>query len=530
MTKRPLAGSERAVLPGARCLGPCDPAERVQVSVILRRQAEDEFRRIIQQIEQGTRSDPPLARDQFAARFGASAQDLAAVRDFAQQHGLQTVREDAARRCVVLSGRVAQFNAAFEVDLKQYAHPRGTYRGREGAIAIPAALQGIVTAVLGLDNRPQARTHFRFRPPIRAAASGATSYLPTRVATLYRFPDGTGAGQCIAMIELGGGYNTSDLHTYFSSLGVAPPEVVAIPVDGGQNQPGGDPGGADGEVMLDIEVAGAIAPDAKIAVYFAGNTDTGFVDAVSRAVHDQVNRPTVISISWGAPESSWTRQSIQAFDAVLQEAAALGVTVCVACGDSGSTDGVGDRTNHVDFPASSPHALACGGTRLAAVGNVIESEVVWNDGLQGGASGGGISTVFPLPVWQQGLKAYSTAGQPIALGRRGVPDVAGNADPATGYSVLIDGTATVMGGTSAVAPLWAGLIARINEGRAAGGAAAGQAAEAAPVGFINPKLYGLPSACNDVTQGNNGAYAATAGWDACTGLGSPNGQKIAAAL
>ena len=519
MTRHSLAGSERAILPGASCVGRANPNERVQISVIVRRQSQDQFTQLVRQFEQGTPSAAPLAREEFEKRFGASAQDITAVREFARQHGLQTVSDDPARRCVILSGTVEQLNAAFEVDLLQYAHPRGKYRGREGVITVPTALANIVTAVLGLDNRPQAHTQFRFRPPIRAAQAGTISYVPTNLATIYRFPDGTGAGQCVGVIELGGGYNTSDLQTYFSGLGLAPPTVVAVPVDGGHNRPTGDANGPDGEVTLDIEVAGSIAPAAKIAVYFAGNTDTGFVDAVSSAVHDQVNRPSVVSISWGASESTWTQQAMQAFNEVLQEAATLGVTVCVACGDSGSTDGVSGRSNHVDFPASSPYALACGGTSLHTSGTTIKSEVVWNDGLQGGATGGGVSTVFALPTWQQGLKTLSTEGQQSALAKRGVPDVAGDADPETGYTVLIDGTATVVGGTSAVAPLWAGLIARINSARST------------PVGFINPKLYtSAPAPCNDITQGNNGAYSAAPGWDACTGLGSPDGQKIAAAI
>lgn len=288
-------------------------------------------------------------------------------------------------------------------------------------------------------------------------------------------------------------------------------------MDQGSNQPSGDPNGPDGEVTLDIEIVGSIAPGATLAVYFTQNSDAGFIDAVSRAVHDTTNKPSVISISWGGPESSWTSQSLNAFNSVLQTAAALGVTVCVAAGDSGSSDGSGSG-NQVDFPASSPYVLACGGTNLTASGTSISHEVVWNDGAQGGATGGGVSQAFPVPAWQSGLSATSTKGGAAALSGRGVPDVAGDASPLTGYSVLIDGEQTVVGGTSAVAPLWAALIARIN-------AASGQ-----PAGFINPKLYKAPGVCNDITQGNNGSFAAALGWDACTGLGSPNGQKVAAAL
>jgi kumamolisin len=270
--------------------------------------------------------------------------------------------------------------------------------------------------------------------------------------------------------------------------------------------------------MLDIEVVGSIAPGAKIAVYFAPNTDAGFLDAITTAIHDTTNNPSVISISWGGPESTWTSQSMTAMDEAFQAAANLGITVCVASGDSGSSDGVSDGADHVDFPASSPFALACGGTSLTASQSGIASETVWNDGSSGGASGGGVSSFFALPSWQQGLSALKTGGTRVALTMRGVPDVCGDADPDTGYDVRVDGSDTVIGGTSAVAPLWAALIARINS------------ATGKPAGYINPQLYQNPGDLRDITQGNNGDFAAQPGWDACTGLGSPNGGPLAGLL
>jgi kumamolisin len=257
-------------------------------------------------------------------------------------------------------------------------------------------------------------------------------------------------------------------------------------------------------------VAGSIANGARLAVYFAPNTDQGFIDAITTAVHDTANKPSVLSISWGGPESSWAQASVTALDDACQSAAALGVTITVASGDNGSSDGVTDGQNHVDFPASSPHVLACGGTELIGSGTTIESETVWNDGTQGGASGGGFSTLFPLPAWQ------SSAG--ISGSGRGVPDVAGDAAPESGYNILVDGEQEVVGGTSAVAPLWAALIAMINQ------------MKGAPVGFVNAALYADAQDFHDITQGNNGSYSAAPGWDACTGLGSPDGQEIAGAL
>jgi kumamolisin len=517
ISRQPLPGSERTVEQGSKVVGQCDPAERIEVFVMLRRQQQVQFDALMSRIEAGDPSVKPLSREALAKDYGAAPGDIAKVKAFAAAHGLTVVREDPAARSVSLSGTIAQFQTAFGVKLEHYQHhTAGQFRGRTGTISVPDDLHGIVQAVLGLDNRPQARPHFRIRPPFHPAKAHQASFTPPQLASLYQFPQGDGSGECVGIIELGGGYNTSDFKTYFASLGVASPTVKSVDVDQGSNQPSGDPNGPDGEVTLDIEIVGAIAPGATIAVYFTQNSDAGFIDAVSRAVHDTSNNPSVVSISWGGPESSWTSQSLQAFNSVLQSAAALGVTVCVASGDSGSSDGSG--TAAVDFPASSPYVLACGGTSLTASGTSISREVAWNDGAQGGASGGGVSRAFPVPVWQQGLSATSSSGARTALSGRGVPDVAGDASPVTGYNVLIDGTQTVVGGTSAVAPLWAALIARIN------------AAKGQPSGFVNPKLYKAPGVCNDITQGNNGSFAASPGWDACTGLGSPDGQKVAAAL
>jgi kumamolisin len=528
----PIRGSERTALKGARKVGPADPKERILVTVLVRRRPS--LKSLSSAVEEISVLRPQerkhLTHEEFAATHGADPAELEKVEVFAHQHGLDVVEVSPAQRRLVLSGTVAAFNKAFGVSLSRYKHPRGTYRGRTGPVRVPEDLAPIIEGVFGLDNRPQAKPHIRVyrkkKGAVRPRTAGV-SYTPPQIAELYDFPPGTnGQGQCTAIIELGGGYSSSDLTTYFQSLGIPMPVVMAMSVDGGHNQPTGDPNGPDGEVMLDIEVAGAVAPGAKIVVYFAPNTDAGFLDAVNTAIHDTLNQPSAVSISWGGAESGWTNQAMQAMNDAFQDAAALGVTICCASGDSGSTDGVDDGLLHVDFPASSPYALGCGGTRLEGSGSTITNEVVWNEGVSGGATGGGISDVFDLPNWQVNANIPPSANPGGRIGR-GVPDVAGDADPFTGYQVLVDGNQFTIGGTSAVAPLWAGLIALVNQ-------KLGHS-----VGYLNPGIYALPSSSgafhdiitgnNDIT-GNNGPYPARPGWDACTGWGSPDGVKLLSAL
>jgi len=454
-----------------------------------------------------------------AAAAAADPNDLDVVEQFAHHAHLTVVDSNPRKRRVTLTGSATNISKAFGAKLTRYKSKQTgtTFRCRTGMLTVPEELNALVVAVLGLDNRPVAKPHFRKKK----AAQVTTSFTPLEVATLYNFPkDVFGAGQTIAIVELGGGYQTADLTAYFGGLKVPVPKVTAVSVDGGKNTPGSD---ADGEVMLDIEIAGAIAYQANIAVYFAPNTDQGFVDAITDAVHDTVRKPSVISISWGAPEDSWTEQARTAMNAALEDAAALGIPVTVASGDNGSTDGETDGNLHVDFPSSSPYALACGGTTLYGSGSKISSEIVWNETAnKNGATGGGVSGAFALPTYQKSANVPSEP-QTKFVGR-GVPDVSGDADPGTGYKVRVNGKDQVYGGTSAVAPLWAALIALLNQKLGK------------PVGFLNPKLYALqPATFRDITSGNNddgnhGNYNARAGWDPCTGLGSPNGTALLSAL
>jgi kumamolisin len=506
----PLPNSDHPAPRNCRHIGKTSAKQQITVTVVLKR---------AQPLALASLKGRQLSREEYLNTHAAPAQAMDQVRTLAARHGLTLVHEDRAARRVWLRGTARQLEQTFGIDLQDYEHtappPAGRYfHAFTGKLSVPEPESAVIETVLGLDTRPIARPHIRWLSQIANPKAVQASFTPPQVAKAYDYPSSAnGQGQCIALIELGGGYESSDIETYFGQLGITLPTVVAVPVDGGTNSPG-DPNGADGEVALDIQVAGSIAPGARIAVYFAPNTNQGFQDAISAAIHDTTNKPSVISISWGGPESSWDTASLTSFDNTIQSAAALGVTITVASGDSGSTDGVSDGANHVDFPSSSPHVLGCGGTDLTVSNGVRSTETAWNDLSQGGgATGGGVSSYFALPSWQSGANVPAPAN---GTGGRGVPDVAGDAAPATGYQILVDGQAAVVGGTSAVAPLWAALIALVNQqtGRNAG--------------FLNPTLYsGGEANFNDITSGSNGSYKAAAGWDPCTGLGSPDGQKIA---
>ncbi len=485
-TRVPLPGSARSAARDATDSRPLDPSVAIEATVVLRRRPD--------------------------GKLGADPDDLETVRAALQDAGLEIISADAPSRRVRVRGPASAVAATFGTDLETVTSrgPDGrpaTHRHRTGELHVSEQLRERVLAVLGIDDRPQARAQFR----IAAAADVSVSYTPLQLADSYAFPTDTdGTGQGVAIIELGGGFAQSDLDSYFQSLGIDPPEVSAVGVDGAGNVAGKDPQGADGEVLLDIEIIGALAPGSAITVYFAPNTDAGFLDAVSEAVH-ATPTPAAISISWGGSEDDWTAQARTAMDSVFADAGQLGIVVTCAAGDGGSSDGATDGADHCDFPAASPNVLGCGGTSLTA-----DAETVWNNGADNGATGGGVSDAFDRPARQNDVGVPGTG--------RGVPDVAGNADPQTGYQVLVDGQPVVIGGTSAVAPLWAGLIARLAQSR--GGLLhgfldtvyAGAAAGVSPAGF------------RDITAGDNGGFAAGPGWDACTGLGSPDGTALLARL
>jgi kumamolisin len=348
--------------------------------------------------------------------------------------------------------------------------------------------------------RPRVKPYFKRRrgkPEVRDTAGAGPWNVPD-LCNAYSWPTGLAGGGVIAIVELGGGWVQSDMDQFFQSISQPVPGITDASVDGTQNSPDPGPNSADGEVALDIQVASAAyyvatGNPATIRVYWAQD----IAAAVRAATADGCD---VCSISWGADEANWGVQAGQDMEQAAADATAAGMVVFAASGDNDSSDG-GPTPANVDLPSSCPHVIGCGGTSKTAT-----TETVWNNtpgNPSGEGTGGGYSTLFtPLPDWQ--------IGAPNGPGRM-VPDVAADADPNTGYNIVLHGAQVVIGGTSAVAPLYAGLFAAFGT----------------KLGFITPKLY-LNQVCfNDITAGDNGAFRAQVGPDPCTGLGSPIGTRLA---
>jgi kumamolisin len=479
-------------------------------------------------------AQPPLQRRhldtrQLAAEHGFAEQDAAVVARWAAAAGLEVGAVDPASRRIVVRGEAVQLGRAFGVALERFSGPDPDghlveYRGYAGSLRLPADLDGVVHGVFGLDNRPLARSH------LRHAEGRATlvSYDPNELAEVYAFPRLPNGGADVhlvaGMIELGGIARAADVAESFERLGLQPPEIMDVSVDGAL--PRSDPDGADVEVALDYQVLGAMvmqmAPRARlrIVVYNAPNDERGFFDAVATAATDSLHRPAAVSISWGAPENGWTLQGMRAMNAAFAAGAARGVVFSASAGDWGSTSAEADRLQHAMHPASSPHVWACGGTTLLAARGRIVSEAVWNELSVGeGAAGSGVSAVFTTPDYQAANGIVPRSANDGRRGR-GLPDGSANADPVTGWNVLSAGRLRTTGGTSAVAPMYTALWTLA------------AALHRRPVGQPHALLYANGHHCfNDVTRGDTGGpYAARRGWDLATGWGSPIGVRIARGL
>jgi len=502
---RALGNSQHGLAPGAARIGASDPNETISVTIRVRPRPGAPSQPDLNALAATPlRQRTHLSREEYAATYGSAQADLDQVAAFARSQGLTVVETSAARRSVVVSGTAAQLSQAFGVELHRYRTSTETYRSHEGAIHVPENLADVVESVHGFDNRQVGKPLFRGV----ATAQSTSPLTPPEVAKLYQFPTGSAAGQTIGILEFGGGYKIADVQNYFNNVVHLPvPNVTFVGVDGVTNSPGAE---ADTEVILDISVAAAVAPGAKIVVYFAPNTLAGWQDCITTAIHDATNKPSVLSVSWGGSESVLHSSGfITPIENALQPAAILGITAFFSSGDGGS-----GSPADVLYPASSPSVTGCGGTTIENVSGSSFTQVAW------GGSGGGVSNVFARPYWQTWAGIPASVNPAGHVGR-GVPDIAGNADPSSGYMLILNGaTIGPIGGTSAVAPLYAGLVAMLN------------ATMGETLGYINYNVYAMagPYVYNDVTSGSNGSYHAATGWDPVTGWGSVVGTALATAL
>jgi kumamolisin len=479
-----------------------------------------------------------MTHDTLSQEYGSDPQSVERIKTFAKQNNLTVVREDSASARLSLAGTVGDLTAAFGVTLFDYQHPTlGDFHARTEPVSVPPALKDDITGVFGFNNHRILRRKHHAAAAMRGTPSPQARawFVATELEPVYNFPATDGAGQCIALLEFGGGVDNNDQTTYFQTIKQTNPDVQVIGLDGVSTDPASDPD-STGEVMLDIEIAGTMAPGAKIAVYFSTFDEKGLIDALSAVIGDTTNKPSVMSISWGWAENQpfnnttpWSPAAIDHVNHSFLAAAQLGITTCVSTGDDGSEAQIKDGSAHVNFPATSPYVLAVGGTTLHVrkdtSGQTTVIETVWNDG-PGSGTGGGVSDITPVPTWQSGIVPASINSGNFA--GRAIPDVAANADPATGYFTVSGGKQGIVGGTSASAPLWASLIARIN------------ALLKANVGNFNALLYskfGPAGVLRDITAGNNdtsgllnGQFPAGPGWDACTGWGVPDGAKLLSAF
>jgi kumamolisin len=479
-----------------------------------------------------------LTRKQLATDFGSDPHAVQAIEAYAKEHNLVVTRDEPASGRLGLAGTAADLSAAFGVTLFDYTHPElGEFHARTGPVHVPADLAGAITGVFGFNNHRMLRRKLHnSSKPADLSVSARSWFVPTELAPIYGFPANNAATQCIGLLEFGGGVETADVAAYFKKIDQPAPAVTVVALDGVSTDPTADPD-STGEVMLDIDVAGALGGGARLAVYFSTFDEKGLVDALSAVINDATNDPSVVSISWGWVENQpfngsgilWSPAAIEHCNESFLAAAQLGITVCVSTGDDGSEAQQKDGRAHVNFPATSPYVLAVGGTTLhvrkGTHGSTKVTETVWNDG-PGSGTGGGVSDITPAPSWQEGKVPVSI--NPGHFCGRAIPDVAADADPATGYITMSGGKLQIVGGTSASAPLWASLIARTN------------AAIGKRVGNINALLYssiGPAGTLRDIVSGDNdtdglldGQFKAGPGWDACTGWGVPNGEALLAAL
>jgi len=474
---------------------------------------------------------------EFTSRFSPTAQTYAAVAAFARANGLSVTHTHASRLLLEVAGPASAVEAAFQIHLRNFESPEGrVFHAPNAEPAIPATLAGKIAGVIGLQDSLTWRSHAMRRQglpqtigsPIGSGPLGGL--VPADVKAAYSLSTTalTGRGQTLGLFELDG-YSPTDVTTYETSYGLPLVPLQNILVDGATGVPSASDGPS--EVTLDIELMTALAPGATaISVYEAplDNTGVGELAGYTQIAND--NTAKEVSSSWGEPENELPASLSQAESAVFQQMATQGQSFYAASADAGAYD---DGENlSVDDPASQPYVTGVGGTSLNVVspGGAYESESAWSDptpnpprSLLGSGGGGGISDVWMLPTYQNGVPALASPAQ------RNVPDVSLDSDPNTGYSIFYSGGFTVYGGTSCAAPLWAAFTALVNQQREANGEA--------DLGFPNPTIYQIAqgphygSAFHDVRDhSTNLYYEALPGYDNATGWGSFNGAGLIAEM
>ncbi len=447
----------------------------------------------------------PLAERSYATRADlaratdADPNDLARLQRYCQTFGIETV--GTHWRSVVLGGSIGKFVAAFGATAGIYQlDDKRRFRHRSKPLYAPPEIAEMLRGPFGIHQWPRSHAIGSLQPH--------TAPLSTAdVISRYQFPDADGSGQSVAILQLRGTFRADDFAACMRAQGVAVKTPIVKRVDNAELAH--DIATAkDIESAIDTQIVAALAPGAQIVLYAAPDDERGVLDAIRTALFDDDNRPSIVSISFGFPEYLWTPIALTILDELFTVAALLGVSIFCASGDNGAELDA-DGTPHVLAPASSPFAHACGGTQIVA-GSGTTAEIAWSK------TGGGFSSRFGVPPWQS-LAASAAVGYRLAPGR-GVPDFAAQAMP--GYSVVFEGVTFAMGGTSAVAPVWAALTARLNERLEK------------PLGFFSPLLYGAPASTffRDVTSGSNDRFHSAAGWNPCTGLGVPAGNAIEAML
>jgi kumamolisin len=531
-----VKGSERKRSKGARRVGEVDPGEKLELTLSLRGPALPSADDL---------ADRPLTPAQFRKRYCASRSDADKVAKILKRYGLKVDSTMLETRSMRISGTVAAVEAAFHARLAIYeSKGQGRYRDREDDYKVPPGLDGIITAILGLGQRRVVKK----RLAEGRDAVVRKAYGPADFERHYRFPHGDAAGQKIAIAEFVDEWFPDDVAAYCRFYKRPVPKIATVPIHmrlrnrkrvaklGSSDR--SDAISDAKEVMMDTEIIAGLCPKAAISVYFAHDTQKGWVDMLDRVIRD---RPVVFSMSWGATEDGddWAPAAVDAINERLHVAAALGITICASAGDDGSSDEQDDGRAHCAFPASSPFVLAVGGTQMEhREGQLIER--VWhkkpgrrtpNRKRRSGATGGGVSARFPRPKWQDVRVKSLNKG---SIDGRVVPDVTALSGPPW-YAMVLDGKWTTGGGTSASAPLWAALIARINA----------LLPTQKRQRFLTPWLYKMSRVgepvgkhvCHDITIGHNASiphpgkgYAAGDGFDAASGWGAPIGTSLLLAL